>query len=89
MKSDSSVVRCECVGGGKIHYTMTTENGGYSFSVSSSLFDEEYSEKVNDVTTKREIADSFFELLVRNLVTPCSLKEVAEDFVAEIYSLNC
>ena len=89
MKSDSSVVRCECVGGDKIHYTMTIGNGGYSFSVSSSLFGEEYSEKVSDVTTKKEIADSFFELLVRNLVTPCSLKEVAEDFVEEIYSLNC
>ena len=89
MKSDPSVVRSECVGGDKIHYTMTIGDGGYSFSVSSSLFGEEYSEKVNDVTTKREIADSFFELLIRNLVTPCSLREVAEDFVAEIYSLNC
>lgn len=89
MTDDSSVVRVEIVGGGKIRYTMTTENGGYSFSVSSSLTGEEYSEKVNDLTSEREIADSFFELIVRNLVTPCSLKDVAIDFITEIYSLNC
>lgn len=85
MKSDSSVVRCESVGGDKIHYTMTTENGRYCFSVSSVLFAEEETEKINDLTSEKEIADSFFELLVRNFVTPCSLKEVAEDFLAEIY----
>ncbi len=89
MADDSSVVRTEIVARGKIRYTMTIVNGRYSFSVSSSLTGDEYSEKVDDLTTKREIADSFFELIVRNLVTPCSLKDVAEDFVAEIYSLNC
>ena len=89
MADDASVVRTEIVARGKIRYTMTAVNGGYSFSVSSSLIGDEYSEKVNNLTTEKEIADSFFELIVRNLVTPCSLKDVAEDFVTEIYSLNC
>ncbi len=89
MADDASVVRTEIVARGKIRYTMTTVNGGYSFEVSSSLTGDEYSEKVNNLTTIREIADSFFELIVRNLVTPCSLRDVAEDFVTEIYSLNC
>ena len=59
------------------------------FTISSSLFGEEYKESIKGLSSQREIADDFFELLVRNFVLPCTLKEIAEDYVFKIYSLDC
>lgn len=85
----SSPIRKETVGGGKLCYTMTFEDGEYCFTISSSLFGEEYEESIKGLSSQREIADDFFELLVRNFVLPCTLKEIAEDYVFKIYSLDC
>lgn len=39
--------------------------------------------EVCDVTTKKDMAAGLLELLSRNTVTPCTLKDVVEDFLVQ------
>ena len=82
------IVKEETVGGNMLTYSLFENGDGFGVSVKSCLFGEEVYKEVNDVTINNEVADALFELLVRNLVLPSTLREVTEDFISEIYSIN-
>lgn len=88
--SQGETIREESLGGDALMYrlySVVNEDGtSYGIEVKTSLFGDEHCTKVDDITTRREIAEDLFEMLVRNLVLPSTLKDIVEDYVQEIYS---
>lgn len=88
------VVKQESLARGMLRYEMICTDSGdvdfpksYSVTVESRLTDETCSETILDLTANENYAYEFFERLVLFSVTPVSLYEVAEDFIAEKYCL--
>ncbi len=60
-------------------YRLWSEEGRYAVSVCDRNGE---SAAVRDVTTIPARSEAFFALVVRNLVTPVTLRDVAEDFLS-------
>ncbi len=58
----------------------------FGIEVICTLFGEQESEKISDITTKYEIAKELFDTVSENLVTPLVFKDVVEDFIIQKYS---
>ena len=61
-------------------------NDVYGIEVESSLFSDKEIARVEDVTTKIDLAKELFEIIVDNAVLPSSLKDIVEDFIVKKYS---
>lgn len=83
------VIKKEMVGGGKLIYEMyKTELSFeghltcvYGVGVTSTLFTEKESCMIRDVSSNFEKVDTLFELLVTNVVLPCTLKDIVSDYL--------
>jgi len=58
----------------------------YGIEIECHLFGDCETSKILDITSNIEFAKELFDLLCTNLVTPISLKDIAEDFITEKYS---
>ena len=89
----STIIREEIVGSGHIIYRMiktniVIENSPvcvYGIEIVSTLFSEKDSCTVKDISTKFDIANELFELTVKNMVLPCTLKDITYDFLVSKY----
>ena len=74
------------IASGRLCYELieSTSKGYVCFGVrvSTTLFGEEESEYVEDISCIYEKADEFFKLIADNNVLPCTLKDIAEDYAA-------
>lgn len=55
----------------------------YGIRISSSLFQKEEVESVPDVSSDFSMVNDLFEMLVRNMVLPCTLKDIISDYLVE------
>lgn len=55
----------------------------YGVRVSTTLFGEEETAVVEDIASDPERAAEFVRVIADNIVLPCTLKDIAEDFAAE------
>lgn len=60
----------------------------FGIEITCTLFGEVENERIQDITTKYEIAKELFDLLCENTVTPVSMKDIVEDFLLQKYSYN-
>ena len=71
---------------GRLCYELieSTAKGRVCFGVkvSTTLFGEEESAYVEDISHIYEKAEEFFKLIADNSVLPCTLKDIAEDYAA-------
>ena len=71
---------------GRLCYELieSTSKGRVCFGVrvSTTLFGDEESAYVEDVSHIYERAEKFFDLIADNAVLPCTLKDIAEDYAA-------
>ena len=86
------VVESESLADGKLVYKMTVRDTGdkeyphsFSISVISRLCPETLYETVRDITVNEQYAKELFERIVLGSVTPVTMYEVIEDFLAEKY----
>ncbi len=90
MNREKCIIKEEIVGGDMLKYNMYENGEHYGVSVLSTLFGQERITCIDELTTRKDVADEFFEMCVRNLVLPSTLKDIAEDYISQIYSLkNC
>lgn len=59
------------------------EEGECRYGVSAENQNTGERAEIGDITSKRDRAEQFFNLLIVGQVTPVTLKDAAEDFVAE------
>lgn len=60
-------------------------NDVYGIEVECSLFGSREISRVEDVTTKLDLATELFEVIADNAVLPSSLKDIIEDFIVKNY----
>ncbi len=76
---------------GKLIYTLfSEENNGtetYGITVMSTVFGENESSTVKDITSRREFAEKFLYILADNLVLPSTLSEVTEEYVTAEFTV--
>lgn len=76
---------------GKLNYTLfSEENNGtetYGITVMSSVFGENESSTVKDITSDREFAEKIMYVLADNLVLPSTLSEIVEEYVAAEFTV--
>lgn len=74
------------IAAGRLCYELieSTSKGYVCFGVriSTTLFGEEESAYVEDISSIYEKAEEFFKLMADNAVLPCTLKDIAEDYAA-------
>ena len=76
---------------GKLNYTLfSEENNGtetYGITIMSSVFGENESSTVKDITSDREFAEKIMYVLADNLVLPSTLSEIVEEYVAAEFTV--
>ena len=76
---------------GRLCYSLTetvTENGkSYGITIRTTLFGEEEIQSVNDISGDIDKMEQFIEVLAENNVLPCTLKDIAEDYIAAEYTV--
>lgn len=87
---NKTIVREEALAMGKLRYELFYEECKedsslvcYGAAIECSLFGENEREVLGDITANKDLAYEFFERLVAYLVTPVTLRCVAEDFIEE------
>ncbi len=60
----------------------------FGIEIICNLFGEVEEKRIDDITTKYEVAKELFNLLCENLVTPVSMSDIVEDYLIEKYSYN-
>ncbi len=91
--SEPITLREEVVGRGHIVYKITKTNAVieslpvcvYGIEIISTLFSETEVCSINDISTKFEVVNELFELVVQNMVLPCTLQDIAYDFLVSKY----
>lgn len=77
------------IAGGRLKYRLISEEteGGISYGaeIVCTLFGDEEAARVYDLTYDRAAAARFVYLLADNAVLPCSLEDIAEDYIAADY----
>lgn len=79
----------EVLGNGRISYSLFESECEideqiipcYGIEISSSLFDKNERERISGITTKLDVAKELFNLLLENMVTPISFRDITEDFI--------
>lgn len=76
----------------RLCYSLTEsvhENGriSYGVKVTTTLFGSSEVAAVEDISSEKQIVEKFLELLADNLVLPSTLEEIAEDYVASIFTV--
>ncbi len=70
---------------GRLIYILTeSENefeSCYGIIIRCKLFGEEESASVDDISCDKEKTEQFMKLLADNNVLPCTLKDIAEDYL--------
>lgn len=73
------------VGNGGLVYSVTEcrGEGNYSFGIEMrcNLFGDENQIKIDDISTDFGFVKRLVDLLADNLVTPCTAKDVVEDYL--------
>ncbi len=76
---------------GKLVYSLFSEGAEgserYGVTVLSWIFGEEESASVHDITSDIDTAGKFLFILADNLVLPSTLSEVAEEYVASLFTV--
>lgn len=71
---------------GRLCYSLTetvTEYGKtYGITIRTTLFGEEEIQSVNDISGDIDKMEQFITVLAENNVLPCTLKDIAEDYIA-------
>lgn len=70
--------------------TESTRDDGsvsYGVRVTTTLFGSSEEASVEDITSDKQFAERFVDLLADNLVLPSTLSEVAEEFVASLFTV--
>lgn len=91
--SEPAVIREEVLGNGHIIYKIIKTNVlienqpicVYGIQVTSTLFAEKEISTIKDVSTKFEVVNELFEIIVQNMVLPCTLQDIAYDFLVTKY----
>ena len=81
-----TIKRYEIAGGRLCYELVESISEGYvcfGVKVSTTLFGETETAYVEDVSCIYEKAEQFFDIIVDNAVLPCTLKDIAEDYVSE------
>ncbi|MGN0587245.1 MAG: DUF6514 family protein [Oscillospiraceae bacterium] len=77
------------IAGGRLRYRLISENTevgtSYGAEIICTLFGEEETARVYDMTYDRAAAARFVYLLADNAVLPSSLEDIAEDYIAAEY----
>lgn len=77
---------------GKLVYTLFSEeqNGSevYGITVVSSIFGDEETATVRDMTSELPFAERLIAVLADNVVLPSTLKEVVEEYVTAAYTVK-
>lgn len=60
----------------------------FGISVECSLFGEKEYDVISDITTKFNVAKKLFDLMVDNMVTPVSFRDIVEDYLVSLYSFS-
>ena len=72
---------------GRLCYDLTRNNINghvcYGVRVTTTLFGEEETESVDDIASDLERAAEFVRIIADNAVLPCTLKDIAADYVTE------
>lgn len=76
----------------RLCYSLTEssrEDGSISYGVrvTTTLFGSPEEASVEDVSSEKQLAEKFVDMLADNLVLPSTLSEVAEDFVASFFTV--
>lgn len=61
-----------------LEYILWNGDGYYGIAIQDAAG---YGDRIWNLTTRRERAEEIFELLVRHLVTPISMRDVLEDLL--------
>lgn len=64
-----------------MYYILFEALGRYGITVTNECSGE--TRTISDVSTLRSLSEQLFDLILRGFVTPVTLMDVAEDFVAE------
>lgn len=89
----NGIIRERIIGKGALKYSLTETNDNgihrYGVTVTSTLFGETpETAAVDDISADMETAVRFFDMAVENLVLPCTLKDVAENYISDIFSVK-
>ncbi len=85
------ILKSEEIGNGRVRYCLIetfkdSEDGKkvpvYGVRVCSTLFGCEDISEVEDLTCCKENAEEFFEMCVSNMVLPCTLCDIAADYIS-------
>ena len=87
--SEPVKIKQEIIGGGKLIYEMfRTElmieghiTCVYGIGITSSLFNDKETCMIRDITSCFEKVAELFELIVSNIVLPCTLKDIVSDYL--------
>ncbi len=89
----SETVRETVLGGGHLIYSLIKSDAlidgkhacVYGVKICSSLFTPNEVETIKDVSSNFETANELFDMLVDNIVLPCTLKDITYDFLVSKY----
>lgn len=59
----------------------------YGVRITTTLFGETETAAVEDLSSDKQLTERFLELAADNLVLPSTLTEVAEDYIAALYTV--
>lgn len=80
--------------GGRVSYRMLKSESFcdgnprdvYGIEVVSSLFDGRESALLMDISTDYDCVKNLYDMVVENLVMPCTLKDITEDYLETVSS---
>lgn len=77
---------------GKLLYTLFSEESEgserYGITAVSSIFGDEETATIRDITTELDFAERLVHLLADNLVLPSTFPEVVEEYIAAKFTVN-
>ncbi|HOV40905.1 MAG TPA: DUF6514 family protein [Oscillospiraceae bacterium] len=93
ISKSAETVREAVLGGGHLIYSLIKSDAlidgkhacVYGVKIFSSLFSQNEVEVVKDISSNFETANELFDMLVDNIVLPCTLKDIAYDFLVSKY----
>lgn len=88
----AEVLMEDVIAGGRISYRLLKSESFcdgkprdvYGIEVVSSLFDGRESALIMDISTDYECVKKLYNLAVENLVMPCTLKDITEDYLETV-----
>lgn len=90
----AEILKEDVIAGGRVSYRMLKSESFcdgnprdvYGIEVVSSLFDGRESALLMDISTDYDCVKNLYDMVVENLVMPCTLKDITEDYLETVSS---